>query len=163
MERLYTNQHTMRNALLIICFCLFTATVEAQNPVPAKPRILISTDIGGTDPDDNQSYGKSVQKWPGYYLGHGKYVIRYIPKQAETLHYKFTSSIPELNGKEGSVVVNNLWPGKKQESDYMLGENWYSDKSDKDLYDGILQGGKTIQKWRTDILMDWAKRWEWLR
>ncbi len=27
----------------------------AQKPVPVKPRILISTDIGGTDPDDNQS------------------------------------------------------------------------------------------------------------
>ena len=27
----------------------------AQNPVPERPRILISTDIGGTDPDDNQS------------------------------------------------------------------------------------------------------------
>lgn len=27
----------------------------AQAPVPEKPRILISTDIGGTDPDDNQS------------------------------------------------------------------------------------------------------------
>ncbi len=29
--------------------------VRAQQPVPVKPRILISTDIGGTDPDDNQS------------------------------------------------------------------------------------------------------------
>lgn len=27
----------------------------AQQPVPERPRILISTDIGGTDPDDNQS------------------------------------------------------------------------------------------------------------
>ncbi|MFD2164000.1 nucleoside hydrolase-like domain-containing protein [Paradesertivirga mongoliensis] len=26
-----------------------------QNPVPVKPRIIVSTDIGGTDPDDNQS------------------------------------------------------------------------------------------------------------
>ena len=26
-----------------------------QEPVPVKPRVLISTDIGGTDPDDNQS------------------------------------------------------------------------------------------------------------
>ncbi|MBD0279899.1 MAG: DUF1593 domain-containing protein, partial [Flavisolibacter sp.] len=29
--------------------------LTAQKPVPIKPRILISTDIGGTDPDDNQS------------------------------------------------------------------------------------------------------------
>jgi hypothetical protein len=29
--------------------------VTAQQPIPVNPRILISTDIGGTDPDDNQS------------------------------------------------------------------------------------------------------------
>jgi hypothetical protein len=29
--------------------------LAAQQPVPQKPRVLISTDIGGTDPDDNQS------------------------------------------------------------------------------------------------------------
>ena len=31
------------------------AALIAQAPVPVKPRVLISTDIGGTDPDDNQS------------------------------------------------------------------------------------------------------------
>jgi len=108
-------------------------------------------------------YGKSVQKWPGYYLGQGEFVIRYIPKKAETLNYIFTSEIPALNGKEGSIVIDNSWPGKKHESDYTLGNNWYSDKSDKDLYDGKLQGGITIKKWRTNVLIDWAKRWEWLR
>ena len=33
----------------------FSNALIAQQPVPIKPRILISTDIGGTDPDDNQS------------------------------------------------------------------------------------------------------------
>lgn len=108
-------------------------------------------------------YGKSTQKWPGYYFGNGEYVIRYIPKKAETLNYKFTSHIPELNGKEGSLVVTNLWPGKKHDTDYILGNNWYSDKSDKSLYDGKLQGGKTIQKWSQDVLNDWGKRWSWLK
>ncbi len=108
-------------------------------------------------------YGKSVQKWPGYYLGNGDYVIRYIPKKAETLNYKFTSEIQELNGLEGSIVIENRWPGEKHESDYLLGNNWYSDKSDKSFYDGKLQGGKTIQKWRADVLMDWAERWSWLK
>ena len=32
-----------------------TLTVSARQRVPERPRILISTDIGGTDPDDNQS------------------------------------------------------------------------------------------------------------
>ena len=34
---------------------LISLVTQAQQAVPEKPRILISTDIGGTDPDDNQS------------------------------------------------------------------------------------------------------------
>ncbi len=108
-------------------------------------------------------YGKSVQKWPGYHLGNGDYVIRYIPKKAETLQYRFTSAITAINGLKGSIVVNNLWPGKKHSTDYQLGDNWYTDKGSPDLYDGKIQGGKTILKWRKDILQDWAKRWAWLK
>ncbi len=46
------------NNLKLILTSLFTLAfipLLAQQPVPNKPRILISTDIGGTDPDDNQS------------------------------------------------------------------------------------------------------------
>ncbi|MDR0988151.1 MAG: DUF1593 domain-containing protein [Prevotellaceae bacterium] len=43
-----------RLALIAAAFCSFT-TLCAQKAVPVKPRVLISTDIGGTDPDDNQS------------------------------------------------------------------------------------------------------------
>lgn len=38
---------------LVLISCLLIQAI-AQKPVPIKPRILISTDIGGTDPDDNQ-------------------------------------------------------------------------------------------------------------
>ena len=108
-------------------------------------------------------YGKTKQIWPGYYLGEGNYSIRYVPKQAETLHFEFTSQIPGFPIGKGQLVVSNLWPGKLNETDYMLGGNWYSDSSDPDRYDGKLQGGKTILKWRNEILTDWAERWEWLR
>lgn len=103
-----------------------------------------------------------VQKWPGYYLGSGEYAIKYVPKQAEILKYKFTSEMPNFPVQDGILVVENLWPGKKHSTDYKLGNSWYTDKSDPDLYDGKIQGGKTILKWRNAILMDWAKRWSWL-
>jgi len=45
----------MKKTFIIILIFLTAGTVWAQKPVPEKPRILISTDIGGTDPDDNQS------------------------------------------------------------------------------------------------------------
>jgi len=31
------------------------------------------------------------------------------------------------------------------------------------LYDGKIQGGITVKKWRNDALLDWAKRWQWLQ
>lgn len=109
------------------------------------------------------AYKNSVQKWPGYYVGSGQYAVRYAPKQAEILNYRFTSDIPNFFNTQGQIVVDNLWPGKKHITDYPLGPNWYTDKRDPDLYDGKIQGGKTIRKWRKDIMLDWAKRWEWLR
>ena len=108
-------------------------------------------------------YKNSVQKWPGYYLGNGDYAIKYAPKQAEIVSYRFTSDIPNFSVEEGKLVVGNLWPGKKHATDYTLGPTWYTDKPDPSLYDGKLQGGKTISKWRSDILLDWAKRWDWLK
>jgi hypothetical protein len=105
----------------------------------------------------------SVQKWVGSYLGNGEYALKYAPKATEALNYKFVSDIPELNGFSGTLNITNLWPGKQNSTDYKLGNNWFTDKSDPKLYDGKYQGGKTILKWKNDILLDWAKRWEWLK
>ena len=108
-------------------------------------------------------YKNTTQKWPGYHLGNGQYAVKYAPKQAEILSYRFTSHIQNFNFQEGKLVIDNLWPGKKRITDYRVGANWYSDKTDPGLSDGKIQGGKTISKWRSDILQDWAKRWDWLR
>ena len=109
------------------------------------------------------SYKNTVQKWAGYYLGNGQYGIKYVPKQAEVLSYRFTSDIPNFPLQQEKLVVDNLWPGKSNATDYKLGANWYTDKTDPQLYDGNIQGGKTVSKWRNVALSDWAKRWEWLR
>ncbi|AHF16650.1 hypothetical protein NIASO_18685 [Niabella soli DSM 19437] len=45
----------MRRWVLAGIMVLLGGPAPAQQPVPEKPRLLISTDIGGTDPDDNQS------------------------------------------------------------------------------------------------------------
>lgn len=107
-------------------------------------------------------YGKTVQKWPGYYIGDGVYAMRYIPKKAEFLQYKISSAIKELDGLTGSVLVSNRWPGKRNKHDYHLGKTWYTDKQDDSLYFGKIQGGKTVSKWRNAVLDDWAERWNWL-
>lgn len=103
------------------------------------------------------------QKWAGFYLGNGDYAIRYCPKQTETLTYKITSPIPGFSEQSGQLIVDNSWPGKPRSTDYKLGSTWYTDRGDVALFDGIQQGGKTVLKWRSDVLLDWAKRWAWLQ
>lgn len=103
------------------------------------------------------------QKWPGYYLGHGQYGLKYVPKQAETIHYTINSTVPGFPRKEGVLVVTNLWPGTPNSTDYLVGPNWFSDKTSIEFYDGKIQGGKTISKWQPAVLKDWAIRWSWLK
>ena len=108
-------------------------------------------------------YKENVQKWPGYYLGNGNYGLKYVPKQAEIISYRFSSTVNGLNLGPGQLVVTNAWPGKKSPTDYLLGNHWYTDKPDLNLYEGKIQGGKTVHRWRENVLNDWANRWEWLR
>ncbi|WP_346236114.1 nucleoside hydrolase-like domain-containing protein [Niabella insulamsoli] len=108
-------------------------------------------------------YKNNVQKWAGYYLGDGRYGLRFAPKQAEVISYQFTSDIPGFPTQRGQLVVTNSWPGRQNTTDYKLGKNWFTDKADPKLYDGKIQGGTTISKWRTAVLLDWAKRWKWLQ
>ncbi|AUD00888.1 nucleoside hydrolase-like domain-containing protein [Spirosoma pollinicola] len=102
------------------------------------------------------------QKWPGYYLGNGNYAIKYVPKQTETLTYTISSPIPGFPPQSGKFVVNNTWPGKRSTNDFVLGTHWYSDRKDLSLFDDRQQGGKTVLKWRSAVLLDWARRWAWL-
>jgi len=115
-------------------------------------------------PSDSTCFTLKVagQKWGGFYLGNGKYEVRYAPKKAETLTYTITSGIPGFRDREGTFVVDDHWPGKPGPADYQLGTNWYTDRSDPKLFDGQWQGAKTILKWRNEALLDWAKRWKWL-
>jgi hypothetical protein len=103
------------------------------------------------------------QLWPGYYLGNGNYAVRYSSKKPETGSYVTISTIPELNGQKGQYTSIVPWPGKPSPDDYLLGSNWYGDVKDSALFIGDQQGAKTIFKFREVFLLDWAKRWEWLK
>ena len=102
------------------------------------------------------------QVWEGYYLGDGNYMVRYAPKQAGKLSYKIESDIAGFKAFNGSVIVRNLWPGKRGADDFILGDNWYSEPSDANFFDKEWQGAKTVLKWRDAVLADWITRWRWL-
>lgn len=69
--------------------CLPALSAVAQQPVPERPRVLISTDIGGTDPDNNQSMAhllmysnefdpEGLISSPSYGTGSKKEILRMI-------------------------------------------------------------------------------------
>lgn len=107
--------------------------------------------------------GIGLQSWPGYYLGAGLYGIRYSPKKAEKLAYEIRSDLPGFQNRKGSFVVRNEWPGKRDPQNYALGNHWFTDRPDPDLFCGYSQGARTVTKWRNAFLKDWAKRWSWLK
>lgn len=120
-------------------------------------------------PDDSACFTMAVQakigaqKWPGYYAGNGDYMVRYSPKQAETVTYQVSAAIPGFTAQQGQFVVRSGWPGKQGPDDYILGAHWYTDRPDANLFYGIQQGARTVSKWREAVLLDWAKRWAWLQ
>ena len=116
-------------------------------------------------PEDSACFTLDVggQIWPGYYLGDGIYGVRYSPKQVEIGSYKTSSSIAELDGQAGKYVSVTPWPGIPDKNDYVLGNDWYSDRPEPELSLNTQQGARTVSKYREAFLMDWAKRWEWLK
>ncbi len=116
-------------------------------------------------PQDSACFTLDIvnQKWPGYYLGDGIYGVRYSSKKPETCKYTTYSAIPELDGQKGQLVSITPWPGKPSPDDYKLGNNWYGDRQEPELFMGVQQGARTVAKYREEFLMDWAKRWEWLK
>jgi hypothetical protein len=152
-SRIIFNRNTTLNDTVTVCSVLEFHIKGPQLNIPADSACITLNMIAGI----------GEQRWAGYYLGEGNYVVRYSPKQSEILSYTITSSISGFSQQSGQLVVDNLWPGKKNKTDYPLGAHWYTDRGDPQLYDGRIQGGITTKKWRNDVLQDWAKRWAWLQ
>ncbi len=87
----------MKKHLILFAVLLgFISPTLAQKPVPERPRILISTDIGGTDPDDNQSMmhfllycnefdTEGIVSSPSYGDGNKSEILRMIDLYAQDL------------------------------------------------------------------------------
>jgi len=103
------------------------------------------------------------QEWKGFYIGKGRYMVRYCPKAPAKLDYTIRSDIKGFKLRQGTFVVYNKWPGNVSKSDFVLGKDWYSDKTDQTLFEKGWQGAKTISRWRNQVLDDWAGRWNWLK
>lgn len=116
-------------------------------------------------PADSACFTLEVQKqaWAGYYLGNGIYGVRYSSKKPETSSYITHSAIPELESQRGEYTSIAPWPTKPNKDDFKLGNTWYGDLPNPELFLADQQGAKTISKYREAYLTDWAKRWAVLK
>ncbi len=105
------------------------------------------------------------QKWPVYYLGDGKYMCRYSTYKTGVRDYTIDADIPGFPSHKGQFFVENLFPGKERESDFVLGKTWWCDLSDPAYYSELnqCQGAVTTSKWRDEVMEDWGQRCAWLR
>lgn len=102
------------------------------------------------------------QQWEASYDGMSA-VVRYAPKAPSTLSYQLHSDISAFDGLKGTLVATGQWPGDKPAtSDMVLGSHWYTDVQDPTMKDGQWQGAKTVSRWKSAVLHDWAERWLWL-
>ncbi len=109
------------------------------------------------------------QSWPGFYVGDGKYAVRYSPKAPAKLPYSINSEITGFPAHDGCIVVGEKWPAIGEyetesatisSAPIAVGSNWYTDTQD---YTTKWQGENTILRHRAEIMKDWAKRFGWLK
>ena len=101
------------------------------------------------------------QRIDGYYAGDGVFNVRFVPKRIGTWKYVVNCKAKSLQGQTGEFVSANPWPGTENTENLKL-NNWWSDRTDTDLYLGQYQGARTVSRWREDFLSDWVKRFEWI-
>ena len=140
-------------------------TVEDTVPVYSIIELHVKGPVKTDIAPDSVCFRMDIrnQQWDGYYLGGGDYVVRHSIYYLGTLPYKITSQIEGFPEYEGAITVENLWPGREYPTDYKTGRNWYTDKSDPQLFWRNLQGAETVYKWREAAMEDWGRRLEWLK
>ena len=103
------------------------------------------------------------QQWLGYYKGDGLYVVRHSTYYTGTLSYTITSTIEGFTPITGEITVENTWDVKTHDTDYRVGEQWWTDSYAPDDYWHDCAGAITQFVVRKEIMEDWAKRWAWLK
>ena len=83
--------------------------------------------------------------------------ILFSPKNSSLYSYSLSSNIPDIDGLEGSIVAYRPAPNQKELPSPVYANWWTDDPSIAYIEKGYI-GVKTVNRWRKDFLMDFAKR-----
>ena len=64
---------------------------------------------------------------------------------------------------ELEVIPEEELPKRTFNDASIIWTHWYGDRPDPEFFLGVQQGAKTVSKFREEFLLDWAKRWAWLK
>jgi hypothetical protein len=152
--------HRTTSALVFVAAVfLWAGTAFAQQPqelatthrgalAGERHRVLVSTDIGGTDPDDFQSMVRLLL-----------YADVLDIEGLVSSPYEIQSNAPGLDGKTGAITSYAPPPSVALNPSARF-PNWWTDDPSPAMAEGIHHGAKTVSQWREDYLHDFAARME---
>ncbi|MEO7414067.1 MAG: DUF1593 domain-containing protein [Opitutaceae bacterium] len=85
--------------------------------------------------------------------------FRFSPKAAKAWSYTIHSDMPAIDGKTGALTSVYGPPADKAQP-WSRTPNWWTDNPAPELRDASQQGAKTVSRWRTEFLRDFAARME---
>lgn len=88
----------------------------------------------------------------------GKFLrFRFAPRDAKVWSYEFKSDFAGLDGKSGKYTA--VPPSiEKTKIPSKIHPNWWIDDPDPAAAEGVHPGAKSVNRWRVDILTDFARR-----
>ena len=124
-----------------ILFILVMVGCNGSGKRDSIPRVLISSDIGGTDPDDFQS-------------------MIHLFMYADLVRIEGLVLSPFEEGRKKDFLdVIDLY-----EEDFSQLKEHSEDFPDPSSLRSIcMQGARTVSRYREEFLSDWARRWEWIQ
>ena len=97
------------------------------------------------------------QEFPGAYEGNGIHRLRFMPKSVGLWNYKVKSNHPALSGLQGQFTSvppaadSASRPSKRY-------PQWWTDDPNPEFSEGPHLGAKTVSRWRSQFLTDFARR-----
>ena len=112
--------------------------------------------------DEDKVYFKMIvknQEFEGFYTGNGKYKIRFMPKSLGLFEYEIVSDIEELNHhKGGFTAIPESYENRIDKGQNL--KNWWADRLNDELREGVIDGAKTLNKYRKIFLDDFSERFK---